>query len=70
MSGVDQQSDTLIANKLRQTLGTAVTANADLTLQVRGHPTDTGQAIDVLRPQRAGNGQGFGHTAEQQDALH
>ncbi|MNH25551.1 hypothetical protein D3C79_855500 [compost metagenome] len=70
MSGIEQQIDTFIANELRQPFGTTVATDANLALQIRWYPTYAGQAVDVLRSQRAGNGHGFGHAAEQQDALH
>ncbi|MNG04614.1 hypothetical protein D3C84_877590 [compost metagenome] len=70
VSGVQQQTDVLIANELRQPLGTAVTADANLALQIRRHAADPGQAVNVLRPQRAGDGQCLGDAAEQQNAFH
>ncbi|MOA63619.1 hypothetical protein D3C78_1894090 [compost metagenome] len=70
MGGVEEEIDALLADVLRQAFRAAKTADTNLAPQIRRHPTDTGQAIDVLWPQCAGDGQGFGHTAEQQDSFH
>ncbi|MNC59721.1 hypothetical protein D3C75_1095500 [compost metagenome] len=70
MSRIQQQINPFIADELRQAFGTAIATHTNLAVQIRRHPTDTGQAIDVLRPQGSGNRQGLGHAAEQQNAFH
>ena len=70
MGGVEQQIDPFIADELRQAFGTAIAANTNLASQIRRHPTDTGQAVDVLWPQGSGNRQGLGDATEQQQAFH
>ncbi|MNP57331.1 hypothetical protein D3C76_1521520 [compost metagenome] len=70
MSSIEQQINPFIADELSQAFGAAIATHAHLAVQIRRHPTDTGQAIDVLRPQGSGNRQGLGHAAEQQNAFH
>ena len=64
VSGVQQQIDTLVANVSGQTFSTAITAHPYLAGQVRGHPANPGQAVDMLRAQGAGDGQRFGDPAQ------
>ncbi|MDT4867911.1 hypothetical protein FQZ97_1028440 [compost metagenome] len=49
MSRVQQQVNPFIADELRQTLGTAIAADAHLAIQIGRHSTDAGQTVDVFR---------------------
>ena len=48
-----------------QGMAAAVAAHPHFAAQIGGHAADTGQAVNVLRAQGAGNGQCFGDAAEQ-----
>ena len=68
MGGIDQQGDARLAQVAGQALGTAKAPDPHLALQVLRHAADTGQAINMLWAEAAGDGEGFSNTAQQQDA--
>ncbi len=70
MGRVQHQLDTFIANELRQTFRAAIATDAHLARKVGGNAANTRQAVDMFGPQCAGDGQGFRHAAQQQDAFH
>ena len=57
MGDIQQQAAAFGSHKGRQSLGTAVTADAHLTWQISGNFAQAGQAVDVLRRQAPGNDQ-------------
>ena len=61
---IQQQVDALLANVLCQSLCAAIPADPHLAVQVSRYAAHTRQAVNVLRSQRAGNGQCFGDPAE------
>ncbi|MNP36247.1 hypothetical protein D3C76_1296190 [compost metagenome] len=64
MGRINQQGDAFGANKRSQTFSTAITTDTHLAGKVGGHPPEARQAVDMLRPQSAGDGQGFGDATE------
>ena len=62
---IQEHIDVLLAHIAGQTLGTAVAADPYFTGQVSRHTAHPGEAVHVLWPQGAGNGQRFGDAAQQ-----